>query len=899
MIAATTFATLIAIVAATRLDTDASADTLFDKSSESFAATEELHDLFGDEAIPILVQGDLEQTILTENLGQLLRLEGCLSGNIPEGQEAPNEVCEDIADSNAVRAVYGPATFLNQSAIQAEKFLTEQAEAAAAEAKQVGLEAAQQAAEQGYSKEGQQQVAIASANEVINNFYGQLQNLALQTGQSGPPRIDDPRFVTAVVFDSRQPSGTPREDLRSLFPSENAAQITVRLEPGLSAAERTDAISLIRQAVDSPDFRLSDADYLVSGVPVVIEALGDEFKGEVFVLLLAALFVMAIVLAFVFEPPMRLLPLGLALVATALTFGVLSLAGGSLTMASIAVLPILIGLAVDYAIQFQARHREAMADGDGPGLASRTAAARGGPVIATAVAATMAGFAVLLLSPIPMVRGFGILLVIGALIALGIAVTTGLAVLSGAKPQSGRGTASKTAERRRWRAPAAPERLTAMRARSAGFVGRTSTRALAMAIAHPGRVLLVSLAIAAGGWIASTQTEVESDLRNLVPSSVLADAGVDELQEETGVSGELNVIVDAPDITDPDVIGWMRSLKARILAAGGFEGEDASCEAARICPYVFVTDLLGSGDPNAAPEQGEVRNLLKALPTYFSQAFIAPRSATGEEGGPPNASFGNTANMAFGIRVMPLSEQKELIDAIRAEIDPPGIADDAPHGVEASVAGIPALAADANAELSDSRYWLALAGLLAVALVLLAAYRSFNRALVPLIPIVFATGWSALVIEATRIPLNPMSATLGALVIAIATEFSVILSARYREERQRGLSVGEALRHTYSRTGAAVFASGVTAIAGFAVLPIADPIQRIFGGSGIPMLTDFGLVTVVDLAVALLGVMIVLPASLVWAESREGGLGRLPSLRRSRTDAVTVAPSGAGQSTEG
>ena len=32
------------------------------------------------------------------------------------------------------------------------------------------------------------------------------------------------------------------------------------------------------------------------------------------------------------------------------------------------------------------------------------------------------------------------------------------------------------------------------------------------------------------------------------------------------------------------------------------------------------------------------------------------------------------------------------------------------------------------------------------------------------------------------------------------------------------------------------------------------------------MLRDFGLVTVFDLAVALIGVMLVLPAALVWAE---------------------------------
>ena len=51
-----------------------------------------------------------------------------------------------------------------------------------------------------------------------------------------------------------------------------------------------------------------------------------------------------------------------------------------------------------------------------------------------------------------------------------------------------------------------------------------------------------------------------------------------------------------------------------------------------------------------------------------------------------------------------------------------------------------------------------------------------------------------------------------------------------------------------------------------AVLPLAAPVQAVFGGEAIPMLTDFGLVTVVDLTVALLGVMLVLPAALVWAE---------------------------------
>ena len=56
----------------------------------------------------------------------------------------------------------------------------------------------------------------------------------------------------------------------------------------------------------------------------------------------------------------------------------------------------------------------------------------------------------------------------------------------------------------------------------------------------------------------------------------------------------------------------------------------------------------------------------------------------------------------------------------------------------------------------------------------------------PLVPIALATGWSALVLWLVGVPLNPMSAALSALVIAISTEFSVLLCARFREERGAG-----------------------------------------------------------------------------------------------------------------
>jgi hypothetical protein len=193
--------------------------------------------------------------------------------------------------------------------------------------------------------------------------------------------------------------------------------------------------------------------------------------------------------------------------------------------------------------------------------------------------------------------------------------------------------------------------------------------------------------------------------------------------------------------------------------------------------------------------------------------------------------------------------------------------------VSAQLVGLPVLAAQSGAQVASPwrRLETLLAGLAAVALVLLLAFRGDRRrALAPLAPIALATGWSALILFAVRVPLNPMSVTLGALVIAISTEFSVLLSERFRQERLAGHDPIEALRRSYHRTGAAVAASGVTAIAGFGVLALSD----------IRMLRDFGIVTLIDLSVSLVGVLVALPAALMIAERDEpAALVRGPRVR--------------------
>jgi hydrophobe/amphiphile efflux-3 (HAE3) family protein len=831
---------------ALRLKPTAATSTFVSSSSSQYRDTQRFYGNFGEEPIEVLVKGDLQQLVLSEDIDRLVGLEGCLSGNVPAaalGKEGgANGPCGQLSRAHSVKVVFGPGTFINEAANQIDEQLALQTKQAQTQAKQAERVVERQALRRGLGESEAQTLGRQAAKITTARFQEGLVTLALQYGLTSRPSLDNHDFVTSLVFDSTKPAGTPKQRFAYLFPSRDAALVSVRMRAGLNEAERTHTIDLIRKAVAMPQWHLQHGgSYLVTGEPVIVADLTHSITDSLELLLIAVLLVMAATLGLVFTGRPRLLPLAIALLAAALTFGALSLAGASLTMATIAVLPVLVGLAVDYAIQFQSRVSEEAERGGEPQARVRRAAALGAPTIATAGAASAAAMLVLALSPVPMVRGFGLLLVLGVVAAFLCALTAGAAVLSLARPADrATGVAGGA-----WGGVTAAWRGAGELLRENALTRAISHAALVGSVRRPGRVLCVGLALAALGWGLDTQTKVETDITKLVPQNLSSLEGLNAVEQTTGVGGEIDLMVSSKSLTKPATIEWMSSYESAVLKRFGYSTA-RGCGRARLCPAFSLPDLFaqqpavaptGKGKaPAKAPKltQAQVSGLLAAIPPYFSQDVIT--------------SDRRVATLAFGIRLMSLERQQQLIDQMRASLHPPA-------GVTAQLVGLPVLAAKSAAQVASPlrRVETLLASLAVVALVLLAAFRGdIRRALVPLVPIALASGWSALILFAVRVPLNPMSVTLGALVIAISTEFSVLLAERHRQERLAGHDGIEALRRAYGRTGAAVAASGVTAIAGFGVLALSD----------ITMLRDFGLVTLIDLSVSLLGVLVALPAAL-------------------------------------
>ncbi len=441
------------------LGPSAGSDTFVSRSSANFRATDQDHRNFGGDAVVILIKEPLSDLTQSNDLAVVTFLEACLAGQYvvpseqlqafepaPPGAHAPYggfaSPCGELMRARPVQVVYGPGTFLNRAVAAVNIEISALLRGVPIAIRQAGDAARRLAVARGLGRAQALQDAKAAELLKQQEELGQLERLALDAGITSPPKIDDPGFIDAVVFDRTRGANQPKARFAYLFPNSGSALIQVRLKASLSDEQRARAISWIRQAVRMPMFRLAHGgSYTVTGAPVVVNDLSSQITGSIAGLLIAALLVMAATLLIVLRSRLRLLPLAVALAATGITFGALSVAGGTLTMASIAVLPILIGLAVDYAIQFQSRIEEARrapgSERASGAAAVGRAAAVGAPTIAVAALATGTGFLVLLLSPVPMVRGFGLLLVMGIAIAGACALCAVSAAIGLADPDGG------------------------------------------------------------------------------------------------------------------------------------------------------------------------------------------------------------------------------------------------------------------------------------------------------------------------------------------------------------------------------------------------------------------------------------------------------------------------------
>jgi RND superfamily putative drug exporter len=204
---------------------------------------------------------------------------------------------------------------------------------------------------------------------------------------------------------------------------------------------------------------------------------------------------------------------------------------------------------------------------------------------------------------------------------------------------------------------------------------------------------------------------------------------------------------------------------------------------------------------------------------------------------------------------VPLVGEDEAVKAVEEARD---LAERGPPGLTTYVTGPAGNTADQTAVFESMDAFLLMAAALVVIVLLLLIYRSPILWIIPVVCVVFALLLSQsatyLLARYADLTVNGQStAILTVLVFGVATDYALLLVARYRAELHRHADRHEAMAYAVRRAGPAILASAATVAIGLLCLLFAVMNST----SGMGPVAATGIIT------ALLAMTTLLPALLV------------------------------------
>ena len=772
--------TVIVGTGVSRLEFATGQDSYLNKSDQVYKDNVVYQKQFGGEAMLSVVTMDNGQKIDTIFT--------------PEGIATFDKVSAELKRTKGVQGVISPVTALQFSAnllkapaggtvfdAIATKALTHASEEAAAS----GDTASAAARQADTAKTAERLLAIPPDQQVLSN----------------------PAFVQFLLYDNQ---GQVRKALRPFFPDDTHALMITRLDGNMSIKDEgaaSDKVVAITDQLQFPGTRV-----ITTGAPVLLKDINDYLQGGMLTLGGIAVAVMIVILLLFFNVRWRLLPLAVVLVGVIWAFGLAGYLGIPLTLVTIAGLPVMLGIGIDYAIQMLSRIEEEVIIDQSPHPIQE--AARGlGPALLVVTFDAVFAFLAIQISHVPMVRAFGWLLTVGIIAICISSIVNPLAILG----------------IREYRSP------TKARDFSEGRLGRLVVwlGSLPGGAAIP--LVLVSILVFVVGSVVEPDIKLETDPVNWVNQDSQVVKDLRTVEKEIGGSSELGLFVESEQgrsLFDQPVVDYVDKFQAEQLKKH---------------PDVL---LIGSGIVSTVGDLTDVQGAAHVTPTAESVKAawdVAPEDIQTSTASPS----GEALNVIYLTKPTSLEQRAVVVDGIKADSSPPDGTKLTPSGL--AVVGV-GLLQNLEANLTQLT-WLAVA---LVFLFLLFRLRSFTRALLSMVPVLVASGVATIAIYVLGIELSPMTAVGGPLVVATCTEFTSLILLRYLEERRRGLEPRAAIDVTAARTGRAFIVSAMTAVAGVAVISF----------SSLPLLRNFGIFVALKITIALLAALTVLPPMIIWADKR-------------------------------
>ena len=615
---------------------------------------------------------------------------------------------------------------------------------------------------------------------------------------------------------------------------------------------------------------------------------GDDFLEEIGILFGQAFLIILVVLAYIFFIRPRkgfnilksgrrtfsdlFLSLGAILLSigwmqgagTILGPGYLDIIGAPNQVSQIAPI-ILIGLGVDYAIHFTSRYREEIGSGNTIAGSTTSTLKSVGVALTLATLATIVGFLTNIVSPLPELKDFGILVSTGIFFAFFLVMTFVPAI---------RTLLDKRAENK--------NKINNDAFSSSGESVLNKVAASSGII--PKKLKLVALillfSISGYGYFSFTNLETIFEFTDFLPEDDPVVQTLGLLTEEFGGGfGETtSVLIEGDDLATPEVhnaliesINNLAEKENIVVYAGNVAAESvigtvgqlmvpqgAAPGAPPAMPDMELIGTLGSYgvdlmsgaqgiDALKVKDTGDVQGLYEYLVESDPESFLA------------NLYFNeNNKVTAQQVRITTSAGSlgaAQLRDDIYEAFQPMSTL-----GVSIAATNDAIVTQSVSDLISESQFQSLIFAILASMIFLVLYYMIDIRkpflGVITILPVVAIVMGTYLGMYFLDIPLNPVTSTLSGLAIGIGVPFVIHVTNRFRETLLVADSPVDAVRTTLKTTGGSLFGSAFTTMAGFGILMT----------SSLKPFQQMGQVVVVALGFALVASILILPTLLVfWA----------------------------------
>ena len=556
-----------------------------------------------------------------------------------------------------------------------------------------------------------------------------------------------------------------------------------------------------------------EMDVTVTGDPVFEDAAFGMMLPEMIKLFSAAFLVILGTVFFVMRGRLErkrniLLPLVSSLASLIVMMGVMGFLDFNFNAIMLGVLPIALGLSIDYGLQIQTRYIEERSNGREPVEAGRIASAHTGRALAIAMTTTAIGLGALLISAVPPTRQFGVTSISAIAAAMMLSVTFLVALLVIFDSKNYRATSESFEKRFK---------------KFTGKVVRNRYKVISLGV----------LALVLGG-LAAPHVDTTDDMLDYWPQ-IEERHDITAMEERVAAPNIIYAIVEDDDIYSPE----------SFVEIGEFQNKTEEHE--QIITVVSPVRATESTNNDWLPdtqeeldEQMDIRAGVDRPPTAGQHPYNHPDRVV----------------VQIYVKDVSGDTEREVINHIEETSE---IMDK-----ETRVTG--KMVVNRNVIENVTSGLGPMTGLsFGLGLLFLAvALRSVKESVVligsvAVSAVLMLTGAMYLF----RVPWNPLTVTVAAIILGIGIDYGVHVNERYKEELEKKDRL-EAMKTAVAHKSRPILGSGLTTLLGFGVLMVSD----------FPVLANFGYAVVFAMTFALTATFFLLPATVLTVDRLEKRLER-------------------------